>query len=246
MRHEVEFDLAEKWQNASVEDILNRRPTKLVVGPSVTVDLIRQRLLKFAEICGQSLKGGAASLSEVSRNKLRVCQGTMLLDMTAVDQFVRGVPVGWGGYDLPIDRRSDSLQKERLVRITLSVEWDGLLVLKRCNAISGKSILLVYPLAYGVSGHSARAGEAHSAGKELAVGLRKLTPMRADRNASLSASSANLARAWENSLLLRIDLGSHKKVEKALEVLRYAEQRALTMVLRPPPEHQERNTIREI
>ncbi|CUG92154.1 vesicular-fusion protein N-ethylmaleimide sensitive factor, putative [Bodo saltans] len=40
MRHEVEFDLAEKWQNASVEDILNRRPTKLVVDPSVTVDLI--------------------------------------------------------------------------------------------------------------------------------------------------------------------------------------------------------------
>ncbi|CUG85336.1 Hypothetical protein, putative [Bodo saltans] len=61
-------------------------------------------------------------------------------------------------------------------------------------------------------------------------------------NVSPSAPAANLARASDHSLLLRIDLGSHKKVEKALELLRNAEQSALKMVLQQPPQQQQQTS----
>ncbi|CUG90968.1 Hypothetical protein, putative [Bodo saltans] len=260
------------WQNAA-EAILDRCPANLVVDPAVTADMLARRLKNIDRICADSVKNGAVGLSYSARHKLRVCQGTMMLDKSALDRFNTGARVSSDAIvqavadgtpsPAPRDRSNDrpstpsSALKVKPVRITLSVEWDGLLVLKRDDgAMAGKTVLLVYPLAYGVGSNSAGAGAAEGLGKELVVELRKPTPTEAEQqaqqhevsnqalwgkvgNVSPSAPAANLAGASDHSLQLRIDLGSHKKVEKALELLRSRQQSALKMVLQPPQQQQQ-------
>lgn len=186
----------------------------------VSVDLLENRMRKLEKLCLDALQSGVISLSIAARNKVRICKGKILLPPSAGAQS---------------DQSPSKRPRREDIEVTLSVEWDGLLVLKQCQGGvgGGKQLLMVHPLAYGITATMGGEGTDHKKGKELILRTSRLCGT-ADSLATPPSSPAKALEQESNgytSYCIHVD--SSSKVLSAIRVLQSTTEKAKHMLVQP-------------
>jgi hypothetical protein len=111
--------------------------------------------------------------------------------------------------------------------VTISCEWDGLLVVKHDPGLGAKRIVLVHPLACGL--HVA-IGEQP---EELTLQVeRKYTPEELEAKSIRHGTPTRVNE--RRSVVMTVALESGKKCKKALAQLQSCMEKAIEVFLRPP------------